>query len=423
VTVLERLPGDAALLAGNARLYKTISESLSQASRDLQSVANDSVFISLAVDEIREEATQAGNDAHQIYVRYSGTASALADYAVQLRAAQDRADSAIRAHSLADADRIDWVVRREYYEDMAKEPGEDIEAWKRLERGAQEEVDSARDRAESAIYEYNAAVEDRDRAAEAAAARIADAQTKSHLNNTLIDEIRGRWEDFKKWSDTYLVPILEAIRDVCDKMSEIVGTVALVLTFLSFLPFVGLVAAALAGLAKALSTAALLATVLLVLMGKQSVTDLFKKLIGIAVGKLLNFGGKLAASAGLSTAKAGLSAAQSITGKQTGETAAQNLINYRIAAGIKGVADGGLRILRLSAKKVIGADVDFLMPNPGPNNAASAPLWNPPPHFELPTSVATPVEAGAALGQQYDLISDGVRDGSFSQPMLCGASR
>ena len=151
MTVLERLPGDPTVLASNARLFKTISESLSQASKDLQSVANDSVFISLAVDEIREEATQAGADAYQIYIRYSGTANALADYAVQLRAAQDRADSAIRAHTLADADRVDWVARREYYEDMAKQPGEDVESWERLERGAQEEVDAARHRVEAVL--------------------------------------------------------------------------------------------------------------------------------------------------------------------------------------------------------------------------------------------------------------------------------
>jgi hypothetical protein len=412
MTQITAIPGDPDALDSRVRILKAIAVSLGVASKDLRLVANADVVISLAVDEVRDDAREGAEDADDIYTRYAGTATALGDYSRVLRDIKERAAASANSYHQAQGDVDYWIAKRGEYEDNARTPGEDAEHWKRMEREADQEVDQARSRVRSAEHAFQGLLDELDVAAHLAADRIDDARRASGLDDNFIDEIEGAVRDFKKFADTYLVPILEAIHDVCKTVAEVLSIIALVLTLFSFIPGVGVLAAALGTLSLVLSAVALIASALLLTLGKGSFTEFIKEAIGVAISVVVKFGAGKAISA--ITSKIGLNAAQTVTGSATGISAAQNTVNYRVAAVFKGVADVGIDILKDGLKDVakeVGAKLveGIQLPDLTPTLQIQLPSFNPPaPPFE---SGEVPDfgfrETDGALGDLYNNIGDG----------------
>jgi uncharacterized protein with PQ loop repeat len=412
MTQVTAIPGDPDALDSRVRILKTIAVSLGVASKDLRVVANADLVISLAIDEVRDDARESADDANDIYIRYAGTAAALGDYSRELRRIKEAAAaSAARFHE-AQGDVDYWVAKRGDYEDHAKTPGEDAEHWRRMEREADQEVDEARGRVRASESSFQSLLDELDAAARLAADRIDSARRASRTDDNLIDEIEGAIRDFKKFADDYLVPILEAIQDVCKTVAEVLSIIALVLTLFSFIPGVGAIAAALGTLSLALSAVALLASALLLVLGHGNFTEFVKEAIGVAISVVLKFGASKAISA--VTSKIGLNMAQTVTGSATGVSAAQNAINYRVAAVFKGVADVGIDIFKDGlndvAKEVGGKLVQGIeLPDLSSSFHIQLPSFNPPsPPLESSTVPDFGFrETDGALGDLYNNIGGG----------------
>jgi len=294
MSTMTPIPGDAATLARQARYFQEWSVSLLDASRDLRAVANEGVFISLAINEIRDDATAAGEDTFDVYLRYRGAAIALSDYAVQLRAAQDRANQAIARYHTADGDLQDSKAQQSYYEDLAREPGPEQAEMATKHRKAEDDVDSAQAALSAAWSEYNAAVEDRNRAAEVAMTRLETAAQISGLNDGTLDNVEGAIRKAYQFAQEYVGPYLEELRKALEIVSEALGYLAIAATFLCLIPGLAVVMGPLAAILKSaslvLALASLALTVALFALGRENLGGLLKEAISAALSAVLKAG-------------------------------------------------------------------------------------------------------------------------------------
>jgi hypothetical protein len=193
---LEPLPGEPDALLSYTDRYSDIAEQLRSASRVLQAIATDEQMIGQAITKVRARVAESGAAILAAEPRYTETSSALAEYAVKLRGAKSDAGDAIRALGSdgvtlerLEGEREDLATRL-YNIPMSPEDATQLEKDIHTLDGR---IDPMRDSVSGAQRAYDQAVEDRDAAAGAAIARIHEVLGRGA--DSLLDTIRGAWED------------------------------------------------------------------------------------------------------------------------------------------------------------------------------------------------------------------------------------
>ena len=280
---LEPLAGDPQQLRQMVQRYHELSRRLLDARTALRAVANENVFISDAITEVRAAATEVADDTLNVYLRYKGATDALSEYATALSNAQAAADGARNRFAQASGDAAEAARLRDYYEELARTPGPEQQDFLRQFIYYKDAFEIAIGQEAAARSAYDQAVTDRDTAAEKAAGRIDFAMKLSGLNDTIIDDITGFIEGIYKWAQEYLTPVLEAIRAIAEALADALSIIGLVLLIFPGLNHIG---AALLGVATFLSVVALAATALLFVLGKESLANVMKSALSFAVKKL-----------------------------------------------------------------------------------------------------------------------------------------
>lgn len=409
------LDGDPDTIADQARVYKATALRLKNAADDLRDLTDDSTFISLAVDEVRLKALDARTATESIHVRYDGAADAMAQYAVDLRAAQDRANRAISNYMGADgeqsaAERLADDLEDSVKTDNGQTPNlvdDFLEAKRALEQFAASTA--------AALSEYTAAVQDKLDAVNRAITGLKDAADSSNLNDGFFEAIGGAFQEAYEWAQENLTPLIEWAHEFLAQLGEIVSLLAFVVTLLSlipiFTPFLGPIAAVLQIASLAISALTLLCSLALVVLGKGSLGDVVGETIG------------LVASAVLFGAGSGIKGAVAVAGRPAASAALTTAT--REAIELPAVTEAGVETLIFATETAVGKTggaVGDMIDSPlGVDLAPSVagPSWNAPPTIQIPP-VAT--DYNYSMGEMVD--SYGVETASFvaSQPATAGAS-
>ncbi|MCR2812248.1 hypothetical protein [Microbacterium sp. zg.Y1084] len=258
------LPGNPTSLAERSASYVSSASLIQRAADDLRAIAYDSTARSM--DAIRDRSTEVARDLDRAHERYDGTARALQEYAVALKAAHDRADDAEVAEARAEAGaataEYDLLVSERRLERLgeADAPAGNL-------RSAEDQVQAARARrtrmdaaAQAARAEIEAARQDMERAAQTAIDRI-DAAIDG-TNEGFWDRVKNFLDDVGDFLATIARWVGDFLGDLYAELQRLISTVAallgvavillLVFAVLAALPFItpliaALVTAVLAG--------------------------------------------------------------------------------------------------------------------------------------------------------------------------------
>ncbi|MCR2791571.1 hypothetical protein NQ156_00665 [Microbacterium sp. zg.Y625] len=265
------LPGNPTSLADRSASYVSSASLIQQAADDLRAIAYESTARSM--DGIRDLSAEVASDLDRAHERYSGTARALQEYAVALKAAHDRADDAeiAEARAQAGAATAEYELRaserRLHLLGEADAPAGNI-------RSAQEEVDAARARtarmdaaAQAARAEIEAARQDMERAAQIAIDRIDSAIDGTNDGfwdrvRNVIDDVGDVLGDIGRWVGDFLADVYAELQRIMSTVVALLGVaviLVLVYALLAAVPFIG---PAIAALVTAALAAFLLASVL-----------------------------------------------------------------------------------------------------------------------------------------------------------------
>ena len=265
------LPGNPTSLAERSASYVSSASLIQRAADDLRAIAYDSTARSM--DGIRDRSAEVARDLDRAHERYSGTARALQEYAVALKAAHDRADDAevAEARAAAGAATAEYdLLRSERRLDQLGEadaPAGNI-------RSAQDEVDAARARrgrmdaaAAAARAEIEAARQDMERAAQIAIDRIDSAIDGT--NEGFWDRIKNFLDDvgdflgaIARWVGDFLADVYAELQRIISTVVALLGVAVILLLVYSLLAMVPLIGPAIAALVTTVLAGFLLASVL-----------------------------------------------------------------------------------------------------------------------------------------------------------------
>jgi hypothetical protein len=372
------LDGDPDSIADHARVYKATALRLKNAADDLRDLTDDATFVSLAVDEVRLKALDARTATESVHVRYDGAADAMSQYAIDLRAAQDRANSAISTYMGADgeqsaASRLADDLEESVKTDNGQTPNlvdDFLQAKRALERFAASTA--------AALTEYNAAVQDKMDAVNRAINALKDAADTSGLNDGFFEAIGGAFQKAYEWAQENLAPILEVLHDVLAQIGEILDVISFILTLAAIVfPVLAPLAAAVRVVALAVSIAVLACSVALLLLGKGSLGNLMAETLGLAAGALVGAAGKGVKGAIAVAGRPAASAALSAATREAIELPITTEIGLHIGEEIvDGVVGGAAEDLG----QAIGDPVSSVDLAP----SVAGPSWNAPPTIQVP---------------------------------------
>lgn len=245
------LPGNPAALADYADAYVTSASRISTAADDLRALAYESTARS--IDGIRERTSQVARDLDRVHERYYGTASALSEYAVSLKAAHDRADAGelneAKYNAGAASAEFDLLLteRRLTQLEEADAPAGNISS-------AESEVASVRARAarmDSAAADARAEIEAARRAMEDAA-QVAIAKINTAIDATnegfwdkvgeFFDDIGDFLGDIGKWVGDFLADVYKELQRLMATVIALLGVaiiLLLVYSLLALIPVIG----------------------------------------------------------------------------------------------------------------------------------------------------------------------------------------
>lgn len=412
---LEPLAGDPQQLRQMVQRYQDLSRRLLDARTALRAVANENVFISDAITEVRTAATEVADDTLNVYLRYKGATDALGEYATALSHAQAAADGARNRFAQASGDAAEAARLRDYYEELARTPGPEQQDFLRQFMHYKDAFEIAIGQEAAARSAYDQAVNDRDNAAERAASRIDFAMKLSGLNDTIIDDIAGILEGIYKWAQEYLTPVLEAIRAVAEAVADALSVIGFILLFIPGLNQFG---AALLGLATVLSLVALAATALLFVLGKESLGNLMKSALSFAIKKL---GGVVAKKIVGTLTHAAFSHPTFIS-----KTLSISSIEYLMPIVSEGVGETVNGIVELGTShfrlyESVAASTDFVVDFYGVSDSAYSD-WNVPvpvdtPVLTLPASGGATEVTASVEAYASDISATFARSETFDIPM------
>lgn len=245
------LPGNPAALADYADAYVTSASRISAAADDLRALAYESTARS--IDGIRERTSQVARDLDRVHERYYGTASALSEYAVSLKAAHDRADAGelneARYNASAASAGLDLLLseRRLTQLEEADAPAgtistaeSDVTTLRRLAANREAAADDARAEIEAA----RRAMED---AAQVAISKIntaIDATNEGFWDKVgeFFDDIGDFLADIAGWVGDFLADVYKELLRVMSTVVALLGAaiiLLLVYSLLAMIPVIG----------------------------------------------------------------------------------------------------------------------------------------------------------------------------------------
>ncbi|MEP6481211.1 MAG: hypothetical protein ABJA94_04300 [Rhodoglobus sp.] len=316
------ISGDPELIRRFATNYTATAEALRDAAKELRALANDSITISLAVDQVRDKANEAYSDTLKVAERYEGAGATYFAYQSALSAAQTHAQNAIH-YIITNNDNARYWRRhqKELQLEVLVDPSKatDLVA-------ANTKVNHYTSEYHQAIGQYNTAVEDKRRAVLQAVAGLNEASQRAGLNDNFFEAVQGAGEVLYDLAQKYLTPILQKLRAVLEIIKSIVDIISLIVTILAiFVPVLAPLAAALAIASIALSVGILLCSLALFSLGKETLGRVLGDTINVAASIITaKMGGAFKPGAltgfGASMAKvgSGFSAASKLTVKEAG---------------------------------------------------------------------------------------------------------
>ena len=245
------LPGNPTALAERASSYISSAALIEQAADELRSLAYAGQ--SKALDAVREKSADVARDLDRAHERYFGTAHALQDYAVALKAAHQRADEGELAEARANAAgaNADYnIVQLEQYVERLEEadaPDGSIRAAERRLADAQATARRYDTAAANGAAEIEAARRDMEAAAQEAMRRIENAIADT--NEGFWDRVQKFFEDvgeffanLAKWVGDFLSDVFHELMRILATVVALLGTVlilALIYLLLSAIPIIG----------------------------------------------------------------------------------------------------------------------------------------------------------------------------------------
>ena len=251
------LPGNPTSLAERSASYVSSASLIQQAADELRAIAFEST--ARAMDGIRDRSVEVARDLDRAHERYSGTAHALQEYAVALKAAHDRADDAELAQARAEAGAATAEYDLLRSERRLDQLGEADAPAGNL-RSAEDDVHSARDRrarmdaaVQAARAEIEAARQDMEQAAQVAISRIDSAIDGTNEGfwdkvKKIVDDIGDVLGSLARWVGDFLADVYAELQRIIATVVALLGVAVillLVFTLLAALPFIGVAIAAL----------------------------------------------------------------------------------------------------------------------------------------------------------------------------------
>lgn len=221
------VPGDPAAVQSAGVRYAHMAVTITATARQLRTLTDADGTVSEAVDAIREKAETVAGDIERAHDRYHGVGLALQSYATALAAAQAEADAAL-ADARAAQERLDQanaaITLAQRRLDGLSDEDVDDEARARYQSqrtSARHERDDAEVALIAARTRLDAAVADRDSAAEIAIAQIEEIPSDG------LDD--GWWEN---WGSD----VAQQVSTWAGRVSAIAGVASL---FLGWVPILG----------------------------------------------------------------------------------------------------------------------------------------------------------------------------------------
>ncbi|PZQ90813.1 MAG: hypothetical protein DI534_06405 [Leifsonia xyli] len=383
----DRIGGDDDRVRAHAKAFDDTARALRQAAVELGNLANEGVTISVAIDEVREKASEATSNASAVATRYQGAATTLTNYAGALADVQSRVDTARNHMDTNNSNARYWRHRRRELEQDRWTRGSDPEFLDDLaeavRRSAQYDTWFA-----GYLSDYQRATQDFETAVTNAVSGLASAAEAAGLNDNFFEAIAGDFQVAWELISEYLGPVIAALRDIMEIIKKIVDVLALIVTIAAiFFPALGPIALALSALSAVLGIAIFAASLVLFLMGRETlgrvIADGIMAVVGVVATKL-GGSGTLGAMMKDGIAAVRTPAALFVTrgtminlGLAVGGESAQ-----RYGQAVAEFAVGGIQSGTLSANVtpiafVVGEGLDFQLGQTSPAWGADAsPAWD-----------------------------------------------
>ena len=275
------LPGDAALAGRFGVRYNQTADSLRDAAKGLLALANESITISLAVEEVRTKANEVYSDTLKVATRYDVAGDALNSYSNALGNAQAAAASARSTIITNNANAHYW---RQHKRELELEIGfGGASATQAADLvTATRHVNDYAGIYHTAINNYHTAEEDRRQAIVNAIHGLDDAEQSAGLQDNFFEAIGGAAQQLYELAQKYLAPLIEQLRGILEIIKSIVDILSLIVTILAlFIPALAPLAALLALVSIGLSLAIFLCSAALVFLGKETMGRLLSDAINV----------------------------------------------------------------------------------------------------------------------------------------------
>ena len=288
---LTPLPGDPVSLKSVATRYESVAQAILRAAGRLDALSQDNSE-GKAVGRLREDAHGTSGDIRKAQPRYHETALALVEFAVRLTDAQSKANNAIASADsqqgqLSTLNRVKQSREEDRLTAIMNRSGQDeLDTINREIRQLESQIGQVEHDVSQAVASYSTAVEDRERAVQAAIARITP--VLHELDDRARDYVRAAAEaveDFvatvAEWVDKVLLPILQTIVSIVEALVRVIVVLAFVLLIIAVLAaLVGPLL--LVGLAVLATIAVLIAAYVTYVIVKEATTptpEMIKRLL------------------------------------------------------------------------------------------------------------------------------------------------
>lgn len=188
------VPGDWSEVNHAATRYAAIADAIAQAKHDLLRVFDEEQLSSEAIHAVRDTALKVADRIGHAKERYHGVAEALAGYVKPLQNAQDHSVAILNNALAASGDRAyalrefhDW--ERKYEDAVASGDPTAISHTQHVRDSWQQKYSESNDHIAMAIASLNTIIENRDSAANQAAALIENVENSGGLNDDFWDKV------------------------------------------------------------------------------------------------------------------------------------------------------------------------------------------------------------------------------------------
>lgn len=282
------IPGDPDRVGDFGRAFLNTAEALRDAVRDLRAVANENITISLAIDEVREQAEQVIGDTSRVAVRYEGAGETFTEYSASLADARSMGNGARSQIIENNIDGRYWRHEERRLRDLVRWGNADPEILQDLQLATQR-ANYYDGQYSIHIGRYGVAAENFDRAVTRAVGGLITAMEQSGINDEWYEALAGDLQQLWELASKYLGPYIELLREIMEVLKQIVDVLALILTIASFIfPALGPLAAALGALSVLLSIAIFACSAILFLMGRETLGRVLSDGISMVTDVLLS---------------------------------------------------------------------------------------------------------------------------------------